>query len=61
MWALLRRVVAVAGVLGIASAAPASALGQGIESRFIEVNGLRMHYLVAGNGGSQVILLHGYA
>jgi pimeloyl-ACP methyl ester carboxylesterase len=61
MWALLRRVVAVASVLGIASAAPASALGQGIESRFIEVNGLRMHYLVAGNGGSQVILLHGYA
>jgi pimeloyl-ACP methyl ester carboxylesterase len=32
-----------------------------IESRFAEVNGLRMHYLMAGKGGSAVILLHGYA
>jgi len=32
----------------------------GIEDRFAEVNGVRLHYLVAGNG-NPVILLHGYA
>ena len=31
-----------------------------IESRFAEVNGIRMHYLTAGSG-DPVILLHGYA
>ena len=32
----------------------------GIEDRFAEVNGVRLHYMVVGNG-SPVILLHGYA
>lgn len=32
----------------------------GIEDRFAAVNGVRLHYLVAGNG-NPVILLHGYA
>ena len=32
----------------------------GIEDRFAEVNGVRLHYLVAGSG-NPVILLHGYA
>ena len=31
-----------------------------IASKFAEVNGLRLHYLAAGNG-DPVILLHGYA
>jgi pimeloyl-ACP methyl ester carboxylesterase len=31
-----------------------------IESRFADVNGIRLHYLVAGKG-DPVILLHGYA
>jgi pimeloyl-ACP methyl ester carboxylesterase len=31
-----------------------------IDSRFAEVNGTRLHYLVAGQGGP-VLLLHGYA
>ena len=31
-----------------------------IESRFADVNGIRMHYLVAGKG-EPVILMHGYA
>ena len=31
-----------------------------IEDRFAEVNGTRLHYLVAG-AGKPVILLHGYA
>lgn len=32
----------------------------GVEDRFAEVNGVRLHYLVAGKG-NPVILLHGYA
>ena len=31
-----------------------------VQSRFVEVNGVRLHYLAAGSG-SPVILLHGYA
>ena len=61
MPAPLRCVIAAAAVFGIAFAAPTSATVRGIESRFAEVNGLRMHYLIAGNGGSAIILLHGYA
>ncbi len=33
---------------------------QGIQSRFANVNGTRLHYLVAGKG-DPVVLLHGYA
>ncbi len=40
--------------------AAAAAQDVKIESKFADVNGLRMHYLVAGKG-SPVILLHGYA
>ena len=31
-----------------------------IESRYKEVNGVRLHYLIAGKG-EPVLLLHGYA
>jgi pimeloyl-ACP methyl ester carboxylesterase len=31
-----------------------------IKSRFAKVNGIRLHYLVAGQG-EPVVLLHGYA
>ena len=34
---------------------------ENIESRFADVNGLRMHYLEAGGDGSPVVLVHGYA
>jgi len=61
MWELPRSLVAVAGVVVVAATTPALADAQTIESRFAEVNGLRMHYLIAGSGGSAVILLHGYA
>ena len=50
-------------VLVLLSLVPALAGAQApvkIESRFADANGLRMHYLVAGQG-SPVILLHGYA
>ena len=30
------------------------------QSRFAEVNGVRLHYLIAGNG-DPVVLLHDYA
>lgn len=57
----------LASFIPLAAAAPASgtgaapARGAAIESRFAEVNGLRMHYLAAGTQGTPVILLHGYA
>lgn len=49
--------------LVLPAAISASALAQsegGIESRFADVNGTRIHYLAAGKG-DPVILLHGYA
>jgi pimeloyl-ACP methyl ester carboxylesterase len=61
MWSWVGCVITAVGVVATASAAPAPATVRGIESRFAEVNGLKMHYLVAGNSGSPVILLHGYA
>ncbi|AMN43147.1 alpha/beta fold hydrolase [Rhodoplanes sp. Z2-YC6860] len=56
----------IAGLLAVLAAAVASlapaanAAEPRIESRFAEVNGVKLHYLVAGQG-SPVILLHGYA
>src|SRR5262249_31671779 len=47
-----------AGLLWL-SAAASAATGQ-IQDRYADVNGIRMHYLEAGQG-SPVILLHGYA
>jgi len=39
---------------------PSASFAQAPKSRFAEVNGVRLHYLVAGKG-DPVILLHGYA
>jgi pimeloyl-ACP methyl ester carboxylesterase len=61
MRALFRLLIALAGIVVVVSVMPASAQAATIESRFAQVNGLRMHYLSAGTGGSPVILLHGYA
>jgi pimeloyl-ACP methyl ester carboxylesterase len=52
---------AAACIVAAAAAIPTSAQVPTIESRFAEVNGLRMHYLLAGKDGSPVILVHGYA
>ena len=49
------------GIVETASAAVPSPQPPKIESRFADVNGLRMHYLAAGDKGSAVILIHGYA
>jgi pimeloyl-ACP methyl ester carboxylesterase len=44
----------------VLAAQAAAAQDAKIESKFAEVNGIRMHYLVAGKG-DPVILMHGYA
>src|SRR5450432_2212559 len=53
---LARLLATVALALGLAEAASAKA----VQSRYAEVNGVRLHYLVAGSG-SPVVLLHGFA
>ena len=61
MHALFATVIALTGITTVVPAIAASPQGAKIESRFADANGLKMHYLVAGAGGSTVILLHGYA
>src|ERR1700737_5643268 len=39
---------------------PGKARAQAPQSRFANVNGVRLHYLIAGKG-DPVVLLHGYA
>jgi hypothetical protein len=58
---LVITVVLLAAFLGAASPVPAQGNpgGDAIDSRFAEVDGLRLHYLTAGKGPA-VILLHGY-
>ena len=46
--------------LSIALLDPLAAFAQGPQSKFAELNGVRLHYLVAGKG-DPVVLLHGYA
>ncbi len=41
-------------------ASPGTAIAQTPQSRFAEVNGVKLHYLIAGTG-DPVVLLHGYA
>ncbi len=49
-----------ATLLGFAAAFNGQAVAQAPQSRFADVNGVRLHYLVAGRG-APVVLLHGYA
>ena len=51
---------ALAGVVAAIMAGTPARAADAIEDRFAEVNGTRLHYLVAG-AGKPVILLHGYA
>jgi pimeloyl-ACP methyl ester carboxylesterase len=57
---LIQRVFLAIATIATAAMLPAAAQDVKIESRFAEVNGLKMHYLTAGRG-NPVILLHGYA
>src|SRR5580765_708605 len=58
---LIRAVYCVAAILvfGLTTGLPVHAQKR-IEDRFAKVNGVRLHYLIAGKG-EPVILLHGYA
>src|SRR4030088_1202906 len=46
--------------LFITSLDPGKAVAKAPQSKFAEVNGVRLHYLIAGKG-DPVVLLHGYA
>ena len=46
--------------LSIALFDPGAAFAQAPQSKFAEVNGVKLHYLIAGKG-DPVVLLHGYA
>ncbi len=56
------RAALLGGLVALTSLAmsPGSAFAQAPQSRFATVNGLKMHYLIAGEG-TPVLLLHGYA
>jgi len=57
MTAWLRK---TAAMLAVTSLLSGGALAQSPQSRFADVNGVRLHYLAAGQG-DPVVLLHGYA
>lgn len=57
MTAWLRK---TAAMLAVTSLLGGGALAQSPQSRFADVNGVRLHYLAAGQG-DPVVLLHGYA
>jgi pimeloyl-ACP methyl ester carboxylesterase len=46
--------------LSVALISPSASFAQAPQSKFAEVNGVRLHYLVAGKG-DPVVLLHGFA
>ena len=52
--------LAALAALALALSLAAPAFAQAPQSRFAEVNGVKLHYLVAG-AGDPVILVHGYA
>ncbi|HUD52677.1 alpha/beta hydrolase [Parvibaculum sp.] len=57
---IIRRLLRVTLYLVSLSIFAAPALAGTIESRFAEVNGVRLHYLISGKG-DPIVLLHGYA
>lgn len=56
----LLRAAMFAGLLATPTLLASSAFAQAPQSRFATVNGVRLHYLIAGKG-DPVVLLHGYA
>jgi pimeloyl-ACP methyl ester carboxylesterase len=52
--------LAFAALIGATLLHPAAASAQTPQSRFAEVNGVKLHYLIAGKGDA-ILLLHGYA
>jgi pimeloyl-ACP methyl ester carboxylesterase len=60
MRTLQKLVSVLAGIIAAASMVTPVHAQESIASRFAEVNGTRLRYLIAGNG-DPVLLLHGYA
>ena len=57
----LRAAVSVLSIaFSVALIAPSPSFAQAPQGKFADVNGVRLHYLVAGNG-DPVVLLHGFA
>lgn len=54
-------VFSLLSLTAFSSMACAQAADKTIVSRTADVNGLKMHYLTIGHGGTNLILLHGYA
>jgi pimeloyl-ACP methyl ester carboxylesterase len=52
--------IAVAALIAATLLHPAVASAQAPQSKFAEVNGVKLHYLIAGKG-DPILLLHGYA
>jgi pimeloyl-ACP methyl ester carboxylesterase len=52
--------IAVAALIAAMVLHPADASAQAPQSRFADVNGVKLHYLIAGKG-DPILLLHGYA
>jgi pimeloyl-ACP methyl ester carboxylesterase len=60
-WQKLYGSLAAAALIAMALVTSAAAQGPiAIDSRFADVNGTRLHYLIAGKG-DPILLLHGYA
>jgi pimeloyl-ACP methyl ester carboxylesterase len=58
---ICRAIVSVMSMaLSVPLLSPVPALAQTPQSKFAEVNGVKLHYLIAGKG-DPVVLLHGYA
>jgi len=55
-----RGVIAILLLLAASTMMPRPAWAQPAQSRFAEANGVRLHYLIAGNG-DPIVLLHGFA
>jgi pimeloyl-ACP methyl ester carboxylesterase len=55
VWASVALMAALVSLIS-----PGNALAQAPQSKFAEVNGVRLHYLIAGKG-DPVVLLHGFA
>lgn len=54
------RSVTLAAFLAVALLGPGKAFAEAPQSKFANVNGVRLHYLISGKG-DPVVLLHGYA
>ena len=57
---VVRSVTLAALFLAVALLGPGKAFAEAPQSKFADVNGVRLHYLISGKG-DPVVLLHGYA